>query len=139
MPLPKRLAHFNRHVTNRLTRHIASWAPGFAIVHHFGRRSGRLYRTPVNLFRDGDRYVFALTYGSDSDWVRNVRAAGGCTVETRRTTVELTAPDLFTDASRSAVPAPVRWVLGRIHVDEFLALTPTAAAASRPSRSPPPR
>jgi deazaflavin-dependent oxidoreductase (nitroreductase family) len=97
--------------------------PGFAIVVHVGRRSGRLYRTPVNVFRRDDRYVFALTYGKDSEWVRNVLAAGGCSIETRRRTVELTAPELFTDVSRSAVPIPVRWVLGAIDVSEFLALT----------------
>ena len=37
MPLSRRVAHFNRRVTNRLTRHIAWWAPGFAIVTHVGR------------------------------------------------------------------------------------------------------
>ena len=123
MPLPRRLAHFNRHVTNRLTRPIAARAPGFAIVTHVGRRSGRRYRTPVNLFRHRHRYVFALTYGKDSDWVRNVVAAGGCTIETRGQTVELTAPELFTDPTRAAVPMPARWVLGLINVDDFLALT----------------
>ena len=123
MPLPKRLAHFNRRVTNRLTRHIAWWAPGFAIVVHVGRRSGRLYRTPVNVVRNGDRYVFALTYGRDSDWVRNVLAAGGCTIETRRRTVELIGPELFTDPARAAVPAPVRRVLRLLQVEDFLALT----------------
>jgi hypothetical protein len=61
MPLSKRVAHFNKHVTNRLTRHIAGWLPGFAIVSHVGRRSGRSYRTPVNVFRVGERYLFALT------------------------------------------------------------------------------
>ena len=123
MPLPKRLAHFNRRVTNRLTRHVASWAPGFAIVTHVGRRSGRLYRTPVNVFRHEDRYVFALTYGKDSDWVRNVLAAGGCTAETRRTTVELTAPELVHDPQRSSVPAPVAKALELLDVDDFLILT----------------
>jgi deazaflavin-dependent oxidoreductase (nitroreductase family) len=126
MPLPRRLAHFNRRVTNRLTRHIAWWAPGFAIVVHVGRRSGRLYRTPVNVVRSGDRYVFALTYGRESDWVRNVLAAGGCRVETRRRTVELFAPELFTDPERAAVPAPVRGVLRVLRVEDFLALTPRA-------------
>ena len=123
MPLPKGLARFNRRVTNRLARHVASWAPGFAIVTHVGRRSGRLYRTPVNLFRRDDRYVFALTYGKDSDWARNVLAAGGCTVETRRTTVELTAPELVHDPQRSLVPAQVAKALGVIGVDDFLVLS----------------
>src|SRR5262249_27804940 len=96
LPLPRNLAHFNRRVTNRLTGHVASWAPGFAIVTHVGRRSGSVYRTPVNVFRDDGRYVFALTYGTESDWVRNVLAAGGCEIRTRRRSVKLTGPEVFT-------------------------------------------
>jgi deazaflavin-dependent oxidoreductase (nitroreductase family) len=123
VPLPKRLARFNRRVTNPVLRHVASWAPGFAVVHHVGRRSGRTYRTPVNVFRREGRYVFALTYGKDSDWVRNVVAAGGCEIETRRRIVALRDPVLFHDEERRAVPAPPRWVLGLAGVDDFLSLT----------------
>jgi deazaflavin-dependent oxidoreductase (nitroreductase family) len=125
MPIPRRVARFNRHVTNHVTRHIASWAPGFAIVTHVGRRSGRVYRTPVNVFRDGDRYLFALTYGQDSDWVRNVVTAGGCEIETRRRTVKLDRPELFTDPTRRVVSPPARWILAALNVDGFLALHPT--------------
>jgi deazaflavin-dependent oxidoreductase (nitroreductase family) len=109
-------------VTNRLTRHVAPWAPGFALVTHVGRRSGRVYRTPVNVFRDDGRYVFALTYGRDSDWVRNVLASGGCEIETRRRTIALCGPELFTDRSRRSVPRPARWILRMLAVDDFLAL-----------------
>ena len=80
MPLPRGVARFNRRATNRVTRRIAGWIPGFAIVLHTGRRSGRTYRTPVNAFRGGDGYRIALTYGADSDWVRNVMDAGGCEI-----------------------------------------------------------
>jgi deazaflavin-dependent oxidoreductase (nitroreductase family) len=109
-------------VTNRITRRFAGRVPGFAIVTHVGRRSGRTYRTPVNVFRDGNRYVFALTYGADSDWVRNVVAAGGCEIETRGKSVALSEPRRLTDPSRRAIPVPARWILGLIHVDEFLVL-----------------
>jgi len=122
MPLSRRIAHFNRRVTNRLTRHIAWWTPGFAIVTHVGRRSGRTYRTPVNVFRDGDRYVFALTYGRDADWVRNVLAAGRCEIRTRGRTVRLEQPELFTDETRSGVPPPARVVMRAIDAADFLAL-----------------
>jgi deazaflavin-dependent oxidoreductase (nitroreductase family) len=124
VPLPKRLARFNTLVTNRLVRRVAAVLPGFGIVSHVGRRSGRLYRTPVNVFRHGERYVFALTYGPDADWVRNVLAAGGCGLETRGRTVELREPERFTDPTRHLVPLPVRWALRLLRVDEFLALTP---------------
>ena len=127
MPISKRLARFNKRVTNRVTRHIASWMPGFAIVSHVGRRSGRLYRTPVNVLRDGDRYVFPLTYGADSDWVRNVLATGGCEIETRRKTVELRDPKRFTDPSQHLIPIPARWILRLLDVNEFMALSPVTA------------
>ena len=107
VPIPKRVARFNKRLTNRVTRHIASWMPGFALVSHVGRRSGQLYHSPENVFRDGDRYVFALTYGADSDWVKNVLAAGGCEIETRRKTVELRDPDRFTDPTRTSFRSPL--------------------------------
>jgi deazaflavin-dependent oxidoreductase (nitroreductase family) len=124
MPIPRGVAHFNKRFTNRVTRKFAGWMPGFAIVTHTGRRSGRTYRTPVNVFRDGDRYVFALTYGAESDWVRNVLAAGRCEIETRRRTVELMAPERFTGPTDRLIPVPARWILAFLSVNEFLAMTP---------------
>lgn len=125
MPLSRRVARFNVRATNKVTRPFAGWLPGFAVIRHVGRRSGRTYETPVNLFHHGDRYVVALTYGADSEWVKNVLAAGGCTVRTRGKLVEVTDPEVFRDADRRAVPVPPRWVLGAIDVTEFLSLTPT--------------
>lgn len=124
MPLPKRLARFNLLVTNRVLGPLARRAPGFAIVSHVGRRSGRAYRTPVNLFRSGDRYVIALTYGADSQWVRNVQAAGEARVTTRGRTIELVDPELVHDPSRSYVPATIRPFLRAVDVTDFLVLRP---------------
>jgi len=122
MPIPKSVAAFNRRVTNRLTGRFAGHLPGFAIVRHVGRTSGRAYRTPVNVFHKGSEYLFALTYGPDSDWVRNVEAAGQCEIETRGRIVRLAGPRRFTDPARDSVPAPVRAVLRIIDVDEFLSM-----------------
>ena len=58
------MARFNRQVLNHLTRPIARRLPGFGVIIHRGRRSGRTYETPVNVFRRGDGYVVALTYGA---------------------------------------------------------------------------
>jgi deazaflavin-dependent oxidoreductase (nitroreductase family) len=127
MPISRRVAHFNRRVTNRVTRHIAGCMPGFAIVTHVGRRSGRVYDTPVNVFRDGDRYVFALTYEAESGWVRNVIGAGGCEIRTRRMKVRLRDPKRFRDPSHRLVPIPARLILRVANVDEFMALIPAHA------------
>jgi deazaflavin-dependent oxidoreductase (nitroreductase family) len=124
MPLPRRLARFNLVVTNRVLGPLARRLPGFAVVAHVGRRSGRVYRTPVNLFRSEDRYVIALTYGSGTQWVRNVLAAGAVDVETRGRVVHLVEPEIVRDEQRALVPGPVGHVLGLIGVSEFMLLRP---------------
>ena len=119
-PLGRRIARFNNRVTNRVMRPLASRLPGFGIVVHTGRRSGRVYRTPVNGFAADGGYVFALTYGAEADWVRNVLAAGGCELITRGRRLRLTAPERFHDESRLPVPAPVRPMLRLLGVADFL-------------------
>jgi deazaflavin-dependent oxidoreductase (nitroreductase family) len=123
MPLPRSLARANRRVTNHLLGGLANRLPLFGVVVHTGRRSRRQYRTPVNVFRRGDRYIIALTYGSNADWVRNVLADGGCMLETQGRTLHLSRPRLFHDERRYAVPVPVRLILGIINVYDFLELT----------------
>jgi deazaflavin-dependent oxidoreductase (nitroreductase family) len=108
MPLPRRLAKFNRVVTNRVLGPPARYLPGFATVSHVGRRSGRIYRTPVNLFRREDGYVIALTYGADSQWVRNVPAAGGVDIETRGRRLHIVNPEVVGDPTRPGPWCPSR-------------------------------
>jgi deazaflavin-dependent oxidoreductase (nitroreductase family) len=126
MPLPKGLARFNRVVTNRLVGPFAARLPGFAIVTHVGRRSGREHSNPVNLFRSGDRYVIALTYGADSQWVRNVLAAGDVHVLTRGRTIHLVELEVVHDERQSLVPPPVRPILRAANVSDFMLLRPAS-------------
>jgi deazaflavin-dependent oxidoreductase (nitroreductase family) len=120
--IPKQVARFNRVVTNRISSLVAGWMPGFGIVEHTGRRSGRAYRTPVNVFRAPDGYVIALTYGSDTDWVKNVVEAGGCSLMVRGRRVRLSDPRIVTDEDRRPAPPIVRQVLALLGVTEFLYL-----------------
>jgi deazaflavin-dependent oxidoreductase (nitroreductase family) len=122
MPIPRFVAALNLRLTNPIVRHVAGWLPWFAILTHVGRRSGTIRRTPINIFRHRGRYVVALTYGPDAEWVRNVLAAGGCEIETMRRHVRLTDPERLHDPLRRLVPWPVRLVLGVIRVDDFLLL-----------------
>ena len=130
MPIPKAIGRFNLLVTNRLVRLFAGRLPGFAIVRHVGRKSGRQLRTPINIFKHGDRYVIALTYGADAQWVRNVQAAGGCDIEITGKVVRLAEPRVYVDAKGQDVPLPVRLVLRIIGVTEFLELRPVADAGA---------
>jgi deazaflavin-dependent oxidoreductase (nitroreductase family) len=119
--------HFATRFINPITRHFAGRVPGFAVLTYRGRRSGKTYSTPVNVFHRDNDYIFFLTYGSDSEWVKNVLAAGGCWMRTRGHTVRLTRPEIIVDPSRRLVPAPVRFI-GRLgNVTEFLRMRPDAA------------
>ena len=67
---------------NPLIRKLAG-RPHFrmaAQIRHTGRRSGRPYMTPAGARRSGNLIVIPLTFGNQSDWSRNVQAAGGCSI-----------------------------------------------------------
>lgn len=119
-----RIRPFTMRIVNPVTRLFAGRVPGFAILRYVGRKSGKTYRTPMNVFRRGNDYVFALTYGPDVQWVKNVLAAGGCEIEVRGKTVRLTDPRVIEDRSRRLMPLPVRLFLGLIGVKDFVLMRP---------------
>ena len=122
MPLPRSVTRIIKHTANPVIGTFAGRVPGFAILHHVGRRSGRRYSIPVNIFvRDG-QYIIGLTYGPGTDWVRNVLAAGGCEITTRGATVRLSDPVIVTDASVAWAPAPARPLLRLFNVDQHMRL-----------------
>ncbi len=72
--------------------------PGFRMagrIHHVGRISGTEYVTPIGARIRDRKVLIPLTFGSQSDWVRNVRSAGGATVEVRRRSCHIGAPELL--------------------------------------------
>jgi deazaflavin-dependent oxidoreductase (nitroreductase family) len=117
------VAVFNLAITNRVTSPFASHLPGFGLLTHVGRKSGRLYRTPVNVFRTPDGFRIALTYGQEAHWAQNVLAAGGCRLETRGRSFQLSAPTVVRDPSRAKFPFPVRIILRIIGATDFLQLS----------------
>ena len=124
----RQLAAFHRAVTNRIARPFAARLPGFGIVTNVGRRSGKLYRTPVNVFRATEGFLIALTYGRESLWVRNVLAAGGCELETRHVLYQLSAPTIVHDPTRRRFPLFVRIVLRLIGANDFMQLSTSPAS-----------
>jgi deazaflavin-dependent oxidoreductase (nitroreductase family) len=116
------LAKINIAVTNRITSLFAGWLPGFGILTHVGRKSGKVYRTPINVFRAANGFVIALTYSSQSEWVKNVLAAGGCELKTRGKKYTLSAATVVRDPTRRRFPFPVRIVLRIVGADEYMQL-----------------
>jgi deazaflavin-dependent oxidoreductase (nitroreductase family) len=119
----KWLARINIVLTNRLTGLFAGWLPGFGILTHVGGKSGKVYRTPVNIFRAPNGFIVALTYSSQSEWVKNVLAAGGCELRTRGKKYQLSSPKVVRDPTRRRFPFPVRMVLNIVGADEYMELS----------------
>ena len=89
----------------------------------------------MNVFRRSDTYVFALTYGPDVQWVRNVLATGRAELEVRRHRVRLAEPEVVHDPSRTLMPLPVRSFLGLMRVSTFLRMRIVADAPASLGRS----
>jgi deazaflavin-dependent oxidoreductase (nitroreductase family) len=119
------LAKINIAFTNRITSLFAGWLPGFGILTHVGRKSGKVYRTPVNVFRAPIGFIIALTYSSQSEWVKNVLAAGGCELKTRGKKYHLSSPNVVRDPTRRRFPIPVQVVLKVVGADEYMDLSST--------------
>lgn len=124
MTLNRSMARVNRTVFNRFLRPTLGRLPGFGVIHHRGRRSGRSYQTPVKVFRRGHDYVITLPYGPSADWVKNVLAAGGCELVAGRRRVRLVKPTVIVDDGTIYIRKILRMVLSRMKVTEFIALTP---------------
>ncbi len=68
----------------------------------------------MNVSRVPDGFLIALTHGLDSEWVKNVLAAGGCELETHGVRYVLSAPTIVHDPTRGRFPLFVRPVFGII-------------------------
>jgi deazaflavin-dependent oxidoreductase (nitroreductase family) len=124
--MPRAVARLNRY-PNRIARPLAPYLPPFLLITHTGRTSGKRYRTPVFGFRTAEGFVIALTYGQDSDWVRNVLATDGGEAVYRRHRFSLTDPRLVSgDPRQQPLPAIVRWALHRFGVHDFLLVRASA-------------
>jgi deazaflavin-dependent oxidoreductase (nitroreductase family) len=97
--------------------------PLFAIVRHRGRRSGRVYATPVSARPTPDGFIIALTFGEGADWFQNVQAAGGCVVRWKGKEYPLTAPEMIGwETARFAFSPLERRLVSLIGIESFVRL-----------------
>jgi deazaflavin-dependent oxidoreductase (nitroreductase family) len=97
-------------ISLRLAGHAA-----FADLEHVGRISGTVRHTPVRAFRAGDTVVVGLNFGRQSDWYRNIEAAGTCRLRLGGELLTLGAPALVpAKEGVKGMPWPFRFAL--LHV-----------------------
>ncbi|WP_123028914.1 nitroreductase family deazaflavin-dependent oxidoreductase [Mycolicibacterium stellerae] len=124
MQVPQWVARFNKHVTNPVQRLWAGWLPGFGILEHVGRKSGKAYRTPLNVFPTDDGVAVLLTYGPNRDWLKNVTAAGNAELRHKGKTIRLTEPRVMPKAEAAAhVTGFWRVIFPRLPFDSAVLLT----------------
>lgn len=76
------LTSYHKHVTNPvMVRFFSGRSKYSALLHHVGRRSGKTYLTPLTAHRSGNTLIVPLPYGTETDWLRNLQAAGRGVVE----------------------------------------------------------
>ena len=120
-PLTKLLNPLIRKLAGR--RHFRMAAQ----IWHVGRRSGRLYMTPAGARMAAGVVVIPLTFGNESDWSRNVRAAGGCSIRLDGQDYRATLPEFLgrreADALIRAAFSPIERASFRLlGIKQFLRL-----------------
>ena len=109
---------FTRRVFNPLVACLTKWGisvKGSRILEVRGRTSGELRSTPVNLLTvDGARYLVAPR--GETQWVRNLRAAGTGTLRVGRRVETFHAVELADDDKPAILRAYLKawaWEVGR--------------------------
>jgi deazaflavin-dependent oxidoreductase (nitroreductase family) len=97
------------------------WLRAYSIVRHVGRTSGRAYQNPVSAYPLGDGFVIPVLYGTQSQWVRNVMAAGRFTLRTKGRDYLLERPELIAPAQAlAAYPALLRRIMRSQQTQAFV-------------------
>ena len=98
--------------------------PLYGVIEHRGRRSGKVYRTPVVVRPTGDGFIVPMPWGERTDWYRNVRAAGECVIRWKGRDYPLVQPEVIDDPveARARFGAFERAMMARLGIDRCLRL-----------------
>lgn len=121
MKIPSRIRYINKKYINRVMIKIAGKAHSpIALIRHRGRKSGNVYETPIIAAKNPTHFVFALTYGREVDWYRNVLAQRGGELLWCGRWYVISAPHLI-DAQEAVktFPKPAALILGLMKLEYF--------------------
>jgi deazaflavin-dependent oxidoreductase (nitroreductase family) len=101
---------------------VAGSLPGLALLTHRGRKTGRMYRTPLLVLKRGDHYLIGLWYGTDVHWVKNVLASGECKMRIRGRNIRMVAPELVAPPVLQLLPRPLALAGRMVHLSHLVRL-----------------
>ncbi|CAN5291822.1 nitroreductase family deazaflavin-dependent oxidoreductase [soil metagenome] len=91
MLIPPWLENLQIKYFNRLMFPLTKRMPGFAVITHRGRTSGKRYETIVTAYRKDSVLAIGLLHGK-TNWVKNVLAAGEADIRVSGTDLHLANP-----------------------------------------------
>jgi deazaflavin-dependent oxidoreductase (nitroreductase family) len=126
-PRARRLIRAVARVVNPIVLRIAGrrHMPIVGIVHHRGRRTGRLFATPLGVRPAvGGGFVMPVTFSQAAHWYQNIRAAGWCVITYQGADHTVAWPTLVDRATAGpAYPRYERLALRLLGINEFVWLT----------------
>lgn len=119
---------FNKHVLNPAMMLVAGRKYWYAsVIEHTGRHTGKKYATPVVAERVYDGVIIPLPYGTHTDWLQNVLAAGHATIRMHGETYEAVNPQIIDPATAAGQLAPrQKRAFDRFNVRNYLKMAPAA-------------
>lgn len=104
----------------------------FAVLQHRGRRSGRVYKTPVVAQRTSEGFVVPMPFGEKTDWYRNLLAAGEGMIRWNGATYHVVEPQVVEwAAARPDFHRLERLAVPVVGIKRFMRLRYVPADASR--------
>ncbi len=121
-PLRTLIRVSNNYLLNPLMLRLAGTRYWYAsVIEHTGRRSGKIYATPIVADRTGEEILIPLPYGTEVDWVRNVLAADRARVIRKGRTLVIQSPEVIDSAEAlPLLPPDRRRTFEHIHIDSFM-------------------
>jgi hypothetical protein len=99
-------------------------------LEHIGRRSGIVRLTPVHPEPTATGFRFVVPLGTQSEWARNVLAAGRCRIGLHEQVYELARPRFVSPAELDDLPKPMQACMVALGF-RYLVLETVAVAPGR--------
>ena len=107
MVFPVWFENFQIKYLNPALRPLSKKLPGFSVIKHRGRTSGKEFETIVTSYRKGDVLAIMLAHGK-TNWVKNILAAGQADIHVGGADLHLVNPRVVpagsTDPSLPRIP-----------------------------------
>ena len=122
----KRMNHFirqfNRLIFNRFSLLLSGYRYSpWSIIVHEGRKTGRIYSTPIVAVSAEDSFFIPLPYGDDVDWLQNVLSKGSCKIKINGKWFIAWDPQVInSDDALSAFPTVLQMVFRIKKIEKYL-------------------